>query len=80
MLPEQNRMSLADFLDIDKGEDRMEFIDGEIFCLASPSEEHQRILRNLVMKFGDYFNGKKCSMYFAPFDVILSNDQEFSAQ
>jgi prevent-host-death family protein len=48
---------------------RMEFINGEIYLLASPGIGHQEILARLHLTFNDYFKDKKCRVFFAPFDV-----------
>lgn len=48
---------------------RMEFINGEIYLLSSPSSFHQDILGYLHILFNDYFKGKPCKVYLAPFDV-----------
>lgn len=48
---------------------RMEFINGEIHLLASPSLFHQEILGRLYLIFTEYFKGETCRVYLAPFDV-----------
>jgi prevent-host-death family protein len=48
---------------------RMEFINGEIYLLASPGIGHQEILARLYLTFNGYFKDKKCRVFFAPFDV-----------
>jgi Uma2 family endonuclease len=37
----------------------------------APSSVHQNILQNLFLICGPYFRRKKCSLWIAPFDVIL---------
>jgi Uma2 family endonuclease len=47
----------------------MELINGEIHLLASPSIHHQEILGRLHLIYNEYFTGKKCRVFLAPFDV-----------
>lgn len=64
------KVSYEEFMEInEKTTLRMEFINGEIHLLASPSISHQEILGRLHLLFYDYFKGKKCRVFFAPFDV-----------
>ena len=55
-------------------EERYELIDGVAYLMSAPSMKHQRVLRKLAMKIGNYLEGKKCEMFFAPFDVRLNFD------
>ena len=48
---------------------RMEFINGEIFLLASPGTYHQEISGNLHLILAHYLQDKKCKVFYAPFDV-----------
>ncbi len=67
---EGKKVSYAEFMDIyEKSELRMEFINGEIYLLASPSVAHQEISGNLHIIFSKFLKGKKCKVFFAPFDV-----------
>jgi len=67
---ERKRVSYEEFMQIYENSDmRMEFINGEIFLLASPSIFHQELLGNLYVLFKRYFKDKKCKPYLAPFDV-----------
>jgi len=56
---------------------RMEFINGEIHLLASPSVSHQDILGRLHLLFHSYFHDKKCRVFLAPFDVHF-NKKDFT--
>jgi Uma2 family endonuclease len=77
MLPEKNKISFEEFLEIDmKSDELMEFIDGEIYLQASPSTIHQRISRKLSTVFDIYFRGKECEPFIAPFDIILANEKK----
>jgi prevent-host-death family protein len=64
------KVSYEEFMEInEKSTLRMEFINGEIFLLASPSMGHQELLGRLYLIFTQYFKGKKCRVFLAPFDV-----------
>lgn len=64
------KVSYEEFMKIyEKSTLRMEFINGEIHLLASPSLFHQEILGRLHLIFTEYFKQKTCRVYLAPFDV-----------
>ena len=66
----KKRVSYEEFMEIYNNSDlRMEFINGEIIVLGSPSTFHQDISGNLYMIIKMYLKGKKCKVYYAPFDV-----------
>ena len=64
------KVSYEEFMEIyEKSTLRMELINGEIYLLSSPSMGHQEILGGLHLIFHEYFKGKKCRVFLAPFDV-----------
>lgn len=64
------KVSYEEFMEIsEKSTLRMEFINGEIYLLSSPTIGHQEILGRLHLIFNHYFKGDKCRVFFAPFDV-----------
>ena len=69
------KVSYEEFLEIsEESEQRLEYIDGEIYLLASPLVEHQVILGDLHVIFREWFKGKKCRPMLAPFDIKLRRD------
>lgn len=54
---------------------RMEVFDGTPYNMASPSQEHQAILTELLVSIRSYLKqkGGNCSVFPAPFDVKLSD-------
>lgn len=50
---------------------RCELFDGEIIVMEAPSIDHQRVSRDLTVKFAVFLEGKKCEVFAAPFDVCL---------
>ena len=64
------KVSYEEFMQIyENSPQRMEFINGEIHLLSSPSSFHQDALGYLYLLFNSYFKGKQCKVYLAPFDV-----------
>jgi Uma2 family endonuclease len=67
---ESRSYTYADYLKWESPE-RFQLIDGDIFQMASPSVEHQAILRELLLEFGNWLKGKPCQVFAAPLDVRL---------
>jgi prevent-host-death family protein len=64
------KVSYEEFMEInEKSTLRMEFINGEIHLLSSPTIWHQEILGQLHLIFTEYFKSKKCRVFLAPFEV-----------
>ena len=51
---------------------RYEIIDGVPYMMAAPTRQHQDVLRELAVILRNYLRGKKCAVYFSPFDVRLA--------
>jgi prevent-host-death family protein len=69
---EKEKITYGDFLKLSEiSENRYEYIDGEVYPLASPSYDHQRIIMEIANVFYNYFQGKKYRPLTAPFDVTL---------
>lgn len=63
-------ISYEEFMEInEKSNARMEFINGEIVMMSSPSFGHQQMLGDLHVIFRQFFKGKKCQPYIAPLDI-----------
>jgi Uma2 family endonuclease len=66
------KVSYEEFIEIsEKSNLRMEFINGEIILMDSPSFVHQEISGHLYVIFRNYLEGKKCKVVYAPFDVFF---------
>lgn len=51
-------------------DDRVELINGKIFKMSpAPSPLHQEISANISSTLHNYLKGKRCKIYYAPFDV-----------
>jgi Uma2 family endonuclease len=71
------RASYEEFLRLaENSDERYEYIDGEVFLLASPKAYHQKVLGELHFVFYSWFQGKKCRPVFAPFDITLKRSPE----
>jgi prevent-host-death family protein len=71
------KASYEEFLELsENSEERYEYIDGEIYLLASPKIIHQKILGELYFIFYNWFQEKKCRPLFAPFDITLKRNAE----
>jgi prevent-host-death family protein len=69
------KVSYDEFMEIyEKSDLRLEFINGEIVLLSSPSPSHQEISGNLYVALRQYFKGKPCKVFYAPFDVHFKKE------
>ncbi len=67
---DKKTVSYEEFMEIyAKSNTRMEFLNGEIYIMSSPDIDHQNVLGNLYVLFKEFFKGKKCKVFIAPFDV-----------
>lgn len=67
---DRKKVSYEEFMAIyEKTDLRMEYIDGEIVLLASPSITHQELLGRLYLEFSEVFKGCSCQVFLSPFDV-----------
>lgn len=71
------KVSYEEFLRMtENSEDQYEYIDGEIYMMASPNAVHQQILGELHVTFYNWFKGKQCKPMLAPFDITLKRSEE----
>ena len=56
-------------------DERVEIFEGIVYDMASPSQIHQALSMQLSTVINNYILGKKgpCSIFYAPFDVKLSD-------
>lgn len=75
------KASYEEFLELTQDEkSRYEYIDGEIYLLASPRTAHQYTVMELSGLFYQKFQGTKCRPFVAPYDIKLKrpNRDDFS--
>ncbi len=71
------KATYEEFVKISENSDeRFEYIDGQIYLLASPRYEHQKVLGELYGLLYNSFKGKKCKPMLAPFDITLKRNPE----
>ncbi len=71
------KVSYEKFLEISKkSENRYEYINGQIYLLASPRYSHQKILIEMSVIMSNWFRNKKCQPLTSPFDVTLYKKDE----
>ncbi|WP_312474482.1 Uma2 family endonuclease [Neobacillus sp.] len=74
-LYQNKQISLNDYFEIrEKSEGFLEYIDGIVYMSPSPSTQHQRISRKLLIKFDKILDGRPCEVFHAPFDIELKNE------
>ena len=52
-------------------EDRIELLKGYVRQIAGANTVHQRVSMKLCSRFENYFEGKKCEVFSAPYDIRL---------
>lgn len=71
------KVTYEEFLKItEESENRYEYIDGEIYILASPFYAHQKAVREILFEFTTWFRDKKCEPLNSPFDVTLFRENK----
>lgn len=73
------KYSYADYI-LWKFKERVELIKGKIFKMSpAPNVSHQEISRNINRVLDYYFLDKPCKVFYAPFDVLLTDKKKSSA-
>lgn len=76
---EEEIYTIDDIYSLPEGE-RAELIDGQIFYMAPPTTNHQRLVSDMHYQIKDYIrqNNGECEVFPAPFAVFLSeNDRNY---
>ena len=70
------KFNYADYLSWPDDE-RWEIIEGVAYDMPpAPAREHQRMSAFIFAKIYNFSSGKKCEVYFAPFDVRLAKTKD----
>src|SRR5262245_7393081 len=79
---ERGRLSYTAYSQTPDDGKRYEFLGGEVYVSPSPSRAHQFTLKRLFLQVLPYFEGaaKPGEVYFAPLDVILSDEPPDDAE
>ncbi|MDR0584167.1 MAG: Uma2 family endonuclease [Treponema sp.] len=75
--PAETHYTYKDYLETDE-DYRAEFFDGHIYVASPPARYHQGIGRNLLLKIGNFLEGKPARVYPAPFGVRLFPKSDLS--
>ena len=67
--------SYADYL-LWKFKERVELFKGKLFKMSAPSAIHQEISMRLAGELYQFFKGKDCKVFHAPFDVRLLKEAQ----
>ena len=60
----ERRYTLEEYLELDRtSEERLEFWDGEVFCMSGGSEAHDRILVNCIVSLNVKLHPSKCRVF-----------------
>jgi len=71
------KVSYKEFLKISReSENRYEYIDGQIYLLASPKVNHQKLLIDLSSTFHSWFQDKDCLPLISPLDITLYKEDK----
>ncbi|MDQ0156316.1 Uma2 family endonuclease [Robertmurraya andreesenii] len=71
------KATFEEFLKLQQeSEERYEYIDGEIYLLASPRTAHQIAVTELFGIFYNFFQGKEWRPMVAPYDIELRRSEE----
>jgi prevent-host-death family protein len=74
---DHQKITYEEFLMLSQdSENRYEYIDGEVYLLASPTYDHQSIIMEMSNQMYQWFKGKKCRALTAPFDVTLIKEDD----
>lgn len=57
-------------------DERYEIINGDLFVMESPHGRHQLVLGELFGQIRQFLQGKKCTAFISPFDVVLSKSRK----
>ncbi|MDR2618783.1 MAG: Uma2 family endonuclease, partial [Treponema sp.] len=76
-LNDDSHFTYADYLGWE-GPERYEIINGEAFMMSSPTVEHQGMITELLVQFGNFLRGKPCKVFAAPLDVRLFPEEDRS--
>ena len=66
------KYTYRDYLNMPDDGNRWEIIDGVPYMMAAPHPRHQMISSTLSGELYSYLKGRRCQVFYAPFDVRLA--------
>jgi len=71
------KVTYEEYLKINwESENRYEYIDGQIYLLASPKYNHQRIVAEIFSRLIGWFKDNECQALTSPFDITIYKEDE----
>ena len=62
----ERRYTLEEYLELDRtSEERLEFWDGEVFCMSGGSRSHDRIIINCIVAISARLDASRCRVFSA---------------
>jgi Uma2 family endonuclease len=75
--PNDRKITYEEFLKLTAtSEERYEYIDGQVYLLASPRVTHQMITGHFHAQLFVQLKDKKCQPFISPFDITLTVDKK----
>ena len=69
-----NFISIADYLQSELISDtKHEYLEGQVYAMAGASKNHQRIITNMVMAFGQHLRDTPCDTFSSDIKVRVSD-------
>jgi Uma2 family endonuclease len=60
----ERRYTLEEYLELDRtSEERLEFWDGEVFCMSGGSSAHERVIRNMLVHLTNRIESRGCEAF-----------------
>jgi Uma2 family endonuclease len=60
----ERRYTLEEYLELDRtSEERLEFWDGEVFCMSGGSQAHDQIIVNCIVAFSAKLDAARCRVF-----------------
>lgn len=70
----ERRYTLEEYLELDRtSEERLEFWDGEVFCMSGGSRLHDQIIVNCIVKLSARLDTSKCRVFSADMRIKVPN-------
>lgn len=74
----EKRYTLEEYLELDRtSEERLEFWDGEVFCMSGGSRSHDRIIINCIVSLSAKLDASKCQVFSADMRIKVPSAPPF---
>ena len=77
--PVLKHISSSDYLELERSsKDKHELFQGKIVAMVGASIQHNEIVSNLIIKIGNFLNGKGCRIYTSDLRVHVPTSDSFT--